>query len=186
MNWSVTDGGVFRYDTAATSGRTWYVFVDSVTVGEDLQDIFSDVYARYSDANNRPLRTARDSNERTIETYGVRRDDYIRASTTSATQAEAQRDARADDVARYQVQAQIAFSRIRDGGGNVQPVWRIMPCDTLVLQNLPAVSSPADDSLRRFQVAYREYDAATGRISVEPLVPTPTLINLVAKGQAGL
>lgn len=177
--WSVDDWGVFRYQPQS-SGRQWWVDAGSVQLERSLDAVGNEIYATYNDPNRRVMRTVANIDAGSVQRTGWRRQAMVSVNSTSAVQAEHHRDIRLQDASQYQVRATIEFRRIIDSSGAVWPLWAVMPGDMITVRNLPPHLVTDDDVLSSFVVAETEYDAVNDQLRVEPTVPIPTLVTLIA------
>lgn len=167
--------------------RTWYVDVARIVdLQRSLEPLRNSAYAIYREAGGRTLRTAVAGNAASQARYGLVRRGYVSVQTTSQTEAETHRDAFLSDRAHYAVRASVDFERLYSQSGARYPLHAIRAGDTLVMRNLPPTLSAEIDNIRSFRVAATEYDAENDTIRVEPEVPTPTLVTLLARRESGL
>jgi hypothetical protein len=180
--WGVDNRQQFYFRPRGAAGQTWNVFVDNLSVTEDLGDVQNSAYGVYTDASGRRnLRTDTAVNQDSINRYGMTRRKALSTRTTSEAQSEKERDAFLEDAKRYAVRADVTFARITDAAGTQQPLYKINAGDTLRLQNLPPALSPDLDYLREFLVDFVEYDVERNIIVVEPDIPESTLVTMLAR-----
>lgn len=167
-----------------SAGRTWYIDAKSIELEPDLGGVYNSTYATYRDENGFTLRTETADNDNSIERYGITRRDVISARTTSATQAEAERDAHLTDLSNYAIRAIITFDRLTDESGGIHDVTELRAWDTLTVRNLPPTLGSVVDEIRTFKLGGTTFNE-DGSISVEPETPIPTLVTLIAQKGAG-
>lgn len=109
----------------------------------------------------------------------------MNVNTTDATEAETHRDARLTDMANYAIRARIVFDAIYTETGAWMPLYELKTGDTLIMRNLPPVLSTNIDNIRSFRVGTTDYDGDNDQMNVEPEVPVPTLVTLIAQKVGG-
>lgn len=170
-----------------SAGQHWFVDVTRILELErSLEEIRNSAYGVYQDANGRLLRTAVADDAQSQARYGLVRRGLVTAQTTSATEAETHRDVFLTDRADFAMRARIEFARVYTDGGAEAPLWAIRAGDTVTMRNLPPTLGTAVDNIRTFVVGFTEMDAGAKEMALEPEIPTPTLVTLVARREAGL
>ncbi len=168
-----------------SGGRTWFVEADEAEIGSTLETLYNSVYGLYQDANSRALRTAVADDADSQARYGIVRRQVVGVSTTSATQANVQRDAALEDGRVIRPRSSVSFEYLADRSGAIYPKWLLRAGDTLVLANLPPVANEDIDRARTFLVAERSYDALTDEAQPVPEEPPASLEFLVARRDEG-
>lgn len=180
--WGVDSHGVFFWRPRGTVGNRYFVDALGIELERSLAGIYNQTYGIYNDANGAALRTATAKNALSKLVYGVTREEAIQADTTSATQAEAHRDALLADSAFYVVRANIEFDAIYDATGQRVSGAGIQGHDTVTIRNLPPQLAVDLDELATFTIDTAEFDAETGKLQLQPALPIPTLVTLIAQG----
>jgi hypothetical protein len=184
--WGVWHNRALHFREKGSQGRTWYVDVVALELESDTGELVNSAYATYQDANGRTLRTSVSNDTESQEKYGLVRRAALNVRTTSSTQAAAHLAAFLTDRADYALRATVVFEAVYDASGGRRALYELRSSDTLVLRNLPATAGPVVDNLRRMRLARVGYTAAPESVSVEPDVPAPTLVTLVARRDAGV
>jgi hypothetical protein len=179
----VWEGQRLHFRPLASAGTNYHVDVTRLSYGTSLNDTYNEAYALYQDANNRALRTTTAQNDAGITESGVRRRGVIRVRTTSATQANAERDALLTAQGDFTTRLLIEFERLQTPGGAIVPLWMLRSGDTITMANLPPTLSADIDKLRTFRVNRVTYNADLDSVEVEPAVPIPTVASLLASAQ---
>jgi hypothetical protein len=156
--------------------RAWMVDVESVTLTMSLAELVNSAYAVYKDAAGATLRSAVNADTTSIATYGVTRRRPVSANTTSAVQAEAERDALLEDKAAPGARTTIPnITALYDANGNRWPLWEANAGrgDTITLRNVaPEVASSLDARLT-FRLSRTTYNPFDETLTVELEAPTP-------------
>ncbi len=171
------------YFGARGVGRSWYVDATKFEIERSLENVRNSAYAKYRDANNRTVRTATADDADSQTRYGVVRRGFINVATSDGTEAIAHRDAWLTDNSDYVIRARVEFDRLLDVNGAEYPLYELRADDLVFIRNLPPTLSADIDNVRSFRVGATEYDADNDEIHVEPDIPTPTLVTLIARKQ---
>lgn len=162
--------------------HTLYIDVSSLEIEQDVDTVRNEVYGVYRDANGRLLRTASSANSVNEAKLGLVRRMAVQADTADATEAETVRDQALADRGDYTIRASVEFSKIYNENGAEFPLAEVRSGWTCIMRNLPPTLAVGIDNIRSFRVAAVSYDAARDMLKVEPAVPVPTLVTLVAQG----
>lgn len=179
--WGVYDGGLLHYRARGSAGRAWYVDATALEVERTIDTLYNSVYAKYSDANGRTLRTAASTASDSVSRYGLTRTRKVNADTTSATQAGYIRDVGLTDGKDPSPRVGLVFDRLYDATGAQWPLWACMSGDSITIRNLPPSISSAIDRISTFRVSETDYDAMTDTITVTPETPVPALDVMIAQ-----
>ncbi|MCP4429094.1 MAG: hypothetical protein GY803_31805 [Chloroflexi bacterium] len=181
----VWEGQRLHFRERGSQGRIFYVDVTSLKVQRSLAALRNSTYATYQDANGRTLRTDVANDGQSIERFGLTRRAAVRVQTTSQAQAEAHRDAFLNDNTKYVIRAQVEFERLYTESGALVPLYELRAHDELILRNLPPTLSADLDQIRRFRVGHTSYATSPPKMRIEPAVPIPTLVTLIAGEKEG-
>ena len=186
--WGVYERQQLYFRPLGTGGRAWYV--DVVTTPEldrTLETVRTSAYGVYQNAAGQTRRTIVATADGELLRYGiVRREALDVSTTTSATEAALHRDLFLDDRASAQGRGYIEFNALHDAAGGRWPLWMARAGDTVTMRNLPPTLTTDIDRIRTFRIGETDFDATTGRLTLAPEEPTPTLVTLVARREAGL
>jgi hypothetical protein len=177
--WRVWDRNLI-FEPNDTEQQTYYIDAEILEVQRSFDSVATRTYAVYQTASNRKLRTATAQNGMAYTLFGVNRDVVTNAQTTSATEAESWRDTLLSDRSNLFVRALVRFDKLLSETGQVVPLWSVRAGDRIVIRNVPIDIRPASD-IRAFIVAQTDYDAVTNSVTVEPDVPYPNMVTLVAR-----
>ncbi len=180
--WGVDVNGIFYWQERSEVVNRYFVDALDIALERSLSGIYNKAYGIYNDANGWALRTAAAEDTASQSAYGLTREESIQADTTSATQAEAHRDALLADSAFYVVRASIVFETIYDATGQRVSGAGIQGNDTVTIRNLPPQLATDLDELATFTIDTAEFDAETGKLQLQPALPIPTLVTLIAQG----
>lgn len=171
----------------ASAGLTWYVNARGILEAQrSLERIANSAYATYK-GEGRTLRTAVADDDFSQSRLGLVRRDYVKAGTTSQTEAETHRDAMLSDRADDYPRISIEIERLEDAAGGVWPLYHVRAGDTVVFRDLLPYALSPEGGLATFVVGETEYDAdEPNRVSLLSREPVPTLAVLVAREKAGL
>jgi len=186
FEWGVWHNQLLHFREKGSWGKTYYVDVTSLQVQKSLEPLRNSAYGAYQDANGRTLRTDVADDEFSQEQHGLIRRTAVSVRTTDETQAEAHRDAYLADNSTYAIRASVVFTALYNESGGRVPLTALRAHDTIVLRNLPPMVSADVATIREFMLARCEYQAAPEVIWVEPDVPIPTLVTMIAREGAGL
>ena len=183
---AVWDDRLLTFAPKSSIGRTFYVDVVEISdLQRSLDPMRNSIYATYKGANQRTLRTATADDADSQAKLGIVRRSIVNVNTTDATEAETHRDARLTDMANYAIRARIVFDAIYTETGAWMPLYELKTGDTLIMRNLPPVLSTNIDNIRSFRVGTTDYDGDNDQMNVEPEVPVPTLVTLIAQKVGG-
>jgi hypothetical protein len=177
--WQVWDKELV-FEPNTTEQQTYYIDAQSVEVQQSLDSVSTRAYAVYQTDSNRRVRTPIASNLAAYTAFGVNRDVTTSAQTTSQTEAESWRDTLLADSANLVVRARVTFDRLLSTTGQIVPLWSIRAGDKIVIRNVPLGAS-FGTGIGEFIVAQTDFDAINNTITVEPDVPYPSMVSLVAK-----
>lgn len=163
------------------SGRAFVVDVADLVLESSLDGVANRVYATYTEAAGRVLRTAVANDTASQGRLGLVRMNLTQAETTSESEAEDWRDALLTDSAAYALRAEVAFERLYTESGVQVPLYALRAGDQLTLRNLPPALGGAIDQIRTFRIGGTQFDNDAYVLAVEPDVPTPTLVTLIAR-----
>jgi len=183
--WGVWADKRLRFEPQGTGGRQLLIDVAELRVERSLEPLENRVYATYKTASGRELRTAATddtANDTASQAKFVVRTGVVAVQTTSATEAAVWRDARLAKFGNYAVRAEVKFQRLYTKTGQLIPLYELRANDVIEMRNLPPTISPDVDNIRTFRVVTTDYDNDSYRVVVEPDVPLPTLVTLVARG----
>lgn len=184
--WGVWNDRVLRFGRKGTWGRTWYVDVAKPEIERTLNALRNSMYATYRDARGDTLRTAASANAFSVARYGVTRQGVVSSSSTSSTQAGAERDAALADTQTPRPRIGLTISALYDAAGQRYPPFLLRANDTVVMRNLSPAATADVDRIRIFRVAEYEYDADSGAMRVTPEAPLPTLKTMLARRENDL
>jgi hypothetical protein len=179
--WGVRDAQRLYFRRQGSAARTWYIDVSDLDIQRMLGQLTNSVYAVYSDANNRALRTAATADAASVARYGLTRRAALSVSTTSATQAGLGQAAALADRKDPKPRAGVTISQVFDAGGARWPLWAVAAGDTVIIRNLPPTLSTTIDRIRVFRLSRAAYDFDTNTLALEPELPRPTLDALLAQ-----
>ncbi len=182
----VYDSRVLYFRPQGGAARTWYVDAADLQAVRTIDQLRNSFYTVYSDTTGGDLRTATNSDAASVARYELTRRAAVRASTTSATQAQVQRDAALNDQSDPAPRTRLRFTALYDAAGARWPNYYARAGDTFVIRNLPPQLSTAIDRIRVFRVIATEYQAATDTITVTPESQPATLSFLLARLSAGV
>ena len=168
------------YFGAKGAGRNWYIDADAFEIERSLEDVRNSAYAKYRGARGQTVRTDEETDSDSQSRYGVIRRGVVNVNTSDETEAETHRDAWLTDQETV-MRANVEFSRLYDASGAEWPLYMLRADDNVFIRNLPPTLDSAVDSVRSFVVGSTTYDVDNNEISIEPEVPTPTLVTLIAK-----
>ena len=184
--WGVWDDQrLFFEPRVSGTAREFVVDVVEMSLEGSLEPMFNRAYANYAEAGGRKLRTATATEANSVGTFGLVRETRVAVETTSTTEAEGWRDAALRDSAEYALRADVVFERVYGKSGVQVPLWSLRAGDVLSLRNLPPGLGTDVDNVRTFRVATTLYEAERDVLTVEPDVPTPTLVTLLARRNLG-
>jgi hypothetical protein len=181
--WGVTGLRQLYYRVAGAVAQTWYVDVSGIQVQRSLEQLANSVYAVYQDASGRTLRGAVSTDSASVTRFGITRVTPAAASTTSLTQANVLRDATLADDADPPPRFGLTFSAVYNSVGGRVPLWMPRAGDTIVIRNLPPTISVNIDQIRSFRIARTSCDLIARTLTIEPLVPLPSVQALIAAKQ---
>ncbi len=163
------------------SGRIWDVDAEEIEIEESIADMYNAVYATYSEAGGRALRTSveTDAISQTRRRL-VRQLAATAGNTTDATNAERVRSAVLADAARLQPRIRIPVRHVFDRSGGEYPPDVVSPGDTIRIRNLDLAQSVHDND-RAFAIEEVEIDLRSGEVVIVPANPAPTLELLLAR-----
>jgi hypothetical protein len=185
--WGVWEGRRLRFATRGGTGRHWYVDVtETPELQRSVENLFNGVYATYRDAGGRTRRTVTTGDGDSQARYGVRRVGVLNVQTTSLAEAQIQQARWLADRATLTARARLDVRRVYGADGGAWPVWLVRAGDTVTMRNLPPTLAVGIDRIRTFRIAETEYDAAAGVMQMTPEEPTPTLVTVLARREAGL
>lgn len=150
--------------------RVWYTDAVELDLGSTLDTLVNQTYSVYRAAGGGIRRTADADSDQSQALYGLVRRNFNAVSTTSQTQAEAQRDAYLGERGVITPRMAVVTSGLYDAADVEYPLWALRPGDELVLRNLPPTLTTSVDKIRRFRVKRKEYD-----VSRNILKPVPEL-----------
>jgi hypothetical protein len=182
----VYEGRMLFFRPQGSVARTWYVDAADLEVVRTIDQLDNSFYAVYTDANGRDVRTAVNADTASVARYELTRRAAVRSRTTSATQAQAQRDAALNDQSDPTPRTRLRFTALYDAAGARWPNYYARAGDTFVIRNLPPQLSTAIDRIRVFRVIRTEYQASADAITVTPESQPATLSFLIARLSAGL
>lgn len=185
--WGVFEGRVLHFRPQGNAGRHWYVDATQILeLQRSLENVRNSAYGVYRAANGGTLRTGTTDDEPGKTRYGLTRRGFVDVQTTSLSEAETHRNVWLSDRADMQPRARIEFNRVFDAGGGIWPLWSMRAGDTVTIRNLPPTLSSDIDRIRTFRIGETSYNAASGIMDIAPDDPTPTLVTLVARQEAGI
>lgn len=173
--WGVYSDRRLYYRPQGSAAATWYVDISALEVQRTLDELYNAIYASYQDASNSVLRTAANTDSASVARYGLTRRRVQDAQTTSATQANAQRDAVLADTKNPRPRSGITVARLFDANGARWPLTSVRAGDTVIIRNLPPTLSTSIDRIRVFRLTRSEYHADDNTLTMEPEAPLPTL-----------
>jgi len=183
----VWENQILHFREKNTKNRSWYIDVTGIiSLERSIEELRNSAYALYRDAGGRVLRTAVSSTQSSIDRYSLTRRGLVQVQTTNSTQAETHRDTFLSDRDTLAIRADIEFDRIYDSGGTENPLYMIRAGDKVTMRNLPPSAGTSIDNIRTFLVGRTEYDVETNELALEPENPTPSLVTLVARREAGI
>lgn len=183
--WGVTGARSLYYRVAGAVSLTWYVDITALDVQRSLEQLSNSAYAVYSDPNGRQLRGAVSTDSTSVGQRGVTRRVAVASDTTSLTQANVLRDATLADKADPAPRFGLTFSAVYNSLGGRVPLWLPRAGDTIVIRNLPPTISTQIDQIRTFRIARTTCDLIARTLTVEPLVPLPSVAALIARSLRG-
>lgn len=163
----------------------WYVDATDLQLQRSLESLTNSVYPVYEDAGGGTVRGVTSADSASVSRYGLTRRAALSVSTTSATQANVQRDMLLQDRKDPLPRASISFSAVYDAGGVRRSLYAIRSGDTITIRNLPPALSSAIDKIRTFRISRTDYRADDDTIQVEPEAALPSLETLLARQQEG-
>jgi len=179
--WGVFGQQLLSFRPQSSASRTWYTDVSSLDVTRTLDQLYNSVYAVYSDASGRSLRTSPTADSTSIARYGVTRRQAISAQTTSATLAGVEASASLSDTNDPRPRSGLTLTQVFDAGGARWPLWSVQAGDTIVIRNLPPTLSTAIDRIRVFRLTRADYHFDDDTLDIEPETPRATLDSLLAR-----
>jgi hypothetical protein len=186
FDWAVWEDKRLRFAPRGQGGQRYVVDAVRVEIEQSLEPMSNRAYALYKSQGGRTLRTATAQNLEGVARLGLVREGVVRAETTSATEAAFWRDSFLEDRGRYAMRAEVVFERIFTETGAIVPNYEPRAGDVLTIRNLMPTGNVELDFVRSFRMAATAYDVEGDELRVEPDVPTPTLVTLVARRGAGL
>ena len=183
--WGVNGDRQLAFRPDGATAQTWYVDITALELQRTFEQLANSAYAVYQDASNRTLRSAVATDAASIARFGLTRQQPIKAQTTSLVQATIERDAALDDTADPPPRFGLTFTAVYNAGGGRVPLWLPRAGDTIVIRNLPPTVSVNVDQLRTFRIARTSCDLIARTLTIEPLVPLPTMASLIARGLRG-
>ncbi len=182
----VWEGQLLSFQKRGTTARTWCVDITALELERTIATLYNSVYATYTDALGYVLRTPTNTDSNSIARYGVTRTQMVQTQTTTAAQANTQRDAALQDGKDPQPRITLAFGELYDAAGSRYPLWMARAWDTLIMRNLPMGISAAIDRIRSFRVTETRYDPVADMLTVTPEQFLPSLDVLTARATAGV
>lgn len=165
-----------------SQAQTFFIDVSELELERSLDPLRNSVYATYRDANGRVLRTAAAVDEDNLEAVGITRRAVVNVNSADSGQAETARDALLADKGDYALRAKIVFEGIYNATADVPaPLSSLRAGDLIVIRNLSLAQGTAVDNFRVFRAQFTRLNVVTGVMDIEPAVPLPTLVTLVAK-----
>jgi len=183
--WGVKDAQRL-YMRAQNAQRTWYIDVSDLDIQRTLDQLTNSVYAVYSDANNRAVRSAATADSGSIARYGLTRRKALAVQTTSAAQAAYQQATALADGREPRPRAGVVVRQVFDAGGSRWPLWYVQAGDTMVIRNLSPSLGVAIDRVRVFRLTRAEYRFDDDTLTLEPETPIARLDVLLAQLAAGV
>ena len=177
----VYEGRRLYFRARASAGRAWYVDAADIEIERTVNSLANSVYATYSEAGGRVLRTSTSASSSSVTRYGVTRRIAVKAETTNSTQAGYIRDTALADGADPRPRISIRFNALYDAAGARWPLYMARSGDTITVRNLPPTADATVDRIRSFVVAETEYSADDDTLNVTPESPTPRLDILLAQ-----
>lgn len=157
--------------------QTWQVSIDDLTFNPSTDGLFNEVYGTYQDENGRTLRTASASDADSISEHGVTRQDVVKVRTTSAAQAEVQRDAYLASTADVTPKASLTITQMYINR-EPAPLWECEPGDTVEIADM-ALDNQIIDS---FTIKRLVYNVDNNVLQVTPEEELPEIEFLLAQG----
>lgn len=156
-----------------SASRTWYVYVDELTLERSVESLYNSAYSRYQGSRNETLRTASATDSESATRYGVVRRQAITSDTQSAIIATAERDSAIANGKTVKPRAQFPISRIFSQAGVPADPCEIKAGDLFILQNLPVTGEL--NTVAQLRLSRTEVDLVSGVLTVEPELPLPTV-----------
>lgn len=169
-----------------SGSRAWYVDATDLSIARTQEDIANAVYATYSDANGRTLRTVDLVSTASVARFGLTRRKPVAANTTNATLAGMVRNTAVLDTRNPLPRAAIQFTAVYDASGARYPLWLVRAGDTMTIRNLPPTISTSVDRIRTFRITHTSYDAFADTLDVEPEAAPRTLEVMLARRGEGI
>lgn len=183
--WGVYNNQQVHFRPENSAALAWYVDISDIDLQRTIEQLINSAYAVYQEASNRTLRGASATDADSVARFGLTRRQAVKATTTSLTQANVQRDGVIDDKANPVPRFGISFDKIFTAAGAVVPIWLPRAGDTITIRNLPPTISVDIDQVRTFRIARTSCDLIARTLTVEPAVPLPTMAALIARGLRG-
>lgn len=173
--WGVFEGRELYFRPVGSAARQWAIDAADLDIEQSLEGLINSTYGLYEDANGRKLRTAAQTNAQSIGRYGLTRQGYQEADTTSSatatTIAATATAATAAPIPRATVKVR-RFSTLT--GAPARGEW-VRSGDTVTIRNLPPSTNTAVDRVRTFTVAQTSFTLDTGEVTIIPESPAPDL-----------
>ena len=186
----VWDDQRIRIEAYADAGLDYYAdIVGELQVQRSLDSLTTEGYARYKEEGGRTLRTSTavtltiggGTGRRTaVNKYGIARRSFVGADTTSSTTADSERDAFLADRGDYAIRVSMTIRAVFDASGARVPLYQLRAHDRITIRNLSPSLSATIDNIRSFTIARTNYNAADDSIQLEPAIPVPTLVTMIA------
>jgi len=188
----VWDDQRIRIEAYDDAGLDYYAdIVGELQVQRSLDSLTTEGYARYKEEGGRTLRTntavslsttigGTFGQRASVNKYGVARRAFIGADTTSSTTAESERDAFLADRGDYAIRVSMTIRAVFDASGARVPLYQLRAHDRITIRNLSPSLSATIDNIRSFTIARTNYNAVQDSIQLEPAIPVPTLVTMIA------
>ena len=180
LRWRVWQDKILTVAPVGTNAITYYVDATGIQFQSSLDPVANTAYATYSDSN-RTLRTAKTQDAEIKARWGFTRETTTNVQTESQTEAERWRDALLIDQKGKGLRARVQFDYIFSANGVLTDKWRIRAGDRIVIRNLSPEVYDAVPFASSFIVERTDYNADTNVLSVEPFIPVPTLVTIIAQ-----
>ncbi len=184
--WGVWDYQRLSFRQQGMNARTWYIDLSMLDVQRTLEALHNSVYAVYSDASGRTLRTAATADSASVARYALTRRQALSVSSTSATQAGLQQALALNDGSDPKSRSSVTITQVFDASGARWPLAAVRAGDTMIIRNLAPTLSATIDRIRVFRLARVEYQLESETLRLEPELPRATLEALLAQVAAGV
>lgn len=167
--------------------RDWAIDAANPEIERDMNAVYNQNYALYTQADGRTLRTASSTNVISQQRIGLTRAEAIDADTESATRATALSSARLSQSANPAPRTRVPVGRVMTVQGQAAPWHSIMPYDNVTIRNLPPTAATVDQ-IRSFRPARVQLDLEHGappELSLESETPLPAIDLLLAQVAGG-